>query len=135
MAYEFKPFERVLVSGISEEWIPDFYGYAAPRADGKMLHYCISGTVLKDDEIVPYEGHEELYLTDDEPEQEWEPEEGELVAVSGAGEIWIPRIYAGKSTDGRYSCKGSDEGEAIPWDLCEPAWKHWHLTPKPGDNE
>ena len=129
MAYEFKPFERVLVNNISEEWIPDFYGYAAPQADGKMLHYCISGACLKDGEIVPYEGHEELYLTDDEPEQEWEPEEGELVAVSSDGKIWLPRIYDGKSTGGLYRCKNSC------WPFCEPAWKHWHMTPKPEGKE
>lgn len=52
---EFKPFEKVLRVDNEKIWTADFYS----RYDKyEHLHYCTSGFIKKDDEIIPYAGNE-----------------------------------------------------------------------------
>lgn len=52
---EFEPFEKVLRVDNEKIWTADFYS----RYDKyEHLHYCTSGFIKKDDEIIPYAGNE-----------------------------------------------------------------------------
>ena len=63
---QFKPYDRVLVR-VVDKWICDLYSH---YNNEKSYHAVISGTGLKDDNIIPYEGNESLLGTTEEPEEE-----------------------------------------------------------------
>lgn len=74
---QFKPFEKVLVrSLINPIWSCDFYSHYKANADA---HDTVCFRTIKDSDILPYEGNESLLGTTDEPEEEVQLEEGELL--------------------------------------------------------
>lgn len=74
---KFKPFDRVLVKGLpGERWNPDLYSF---YDDIKNLHWSIGCGWSSDENILPYEGNEELVGTTDSPEEEVRLEIGEII--------------------------------------------------------
>lgn len=69
---EFKPFDKVLVRdsiALNAAWHCDFYSdYNYSIADEENRHYTVSGGRYTDNNILPYEGNEELVGTTDEPQ-------------------------------------------------------------------
>ena len=78
---KFKPFEKVLVRDAELVWQPDLYGFWDKTRDN---HITVINAYISDDDILPYEGNEELLGTSKDPEEEVRLEEGEcLLAVQG----------------------------------------------------
>ena len=77
MEKKFKPFDKVLSRlNYNHEWQCDFYSHQ----DSITKHHVTVGYgEIKDDNILPYEGNEELVGTTDEPEENIKLEKGELI--------------------------------------------------------
>ena len=76
---KFKSFERVIVkSQIGDYWTCDLYSHLN---EDSGTHETINRIDLYDNDILPYEGNEELVGTTDEPETEVRLEEGEWVMM------------------------------------------------------
>lgn len=65
-----------------------------------------------------------------EAEKKWEPEEGEIVAVSDNGIHWSPKIFIRNTTNGCYYCATwSDSLVARSvYRMCEPLNKHFKIA-------
>ena len=80
MEKKFKPFQKVIIKSLIDEyWSCDLYSHLVKDTG---LHETINRTGLKDNDILPYEGNEELVGTTDKPEQEIRLEKGEWIFVA-----------------------------------------------------
>ena len=116
MEKKFKPFDKVLIRGI-QYWECSLYNFYDKEA---KLHTVIStDEYIHDDNILPYEGNEELVGTSDEPETEVKLDKGEWVMVcddrSILPENWKIRRYDGTDSSIRVFNNSSAS-------LC--AWKY-----------
>ena len=76
MEKKFKPFDRVIIRLGNKIWKADLYSH---YGEIPGLHKVVSGYQVGNNDILPYEGNEELVGTTDEPETEVRLEEGEII--------------------------------------------------------
>lgn len=105
---QFKPFDRVLVR-LTNRWICDLYSH---YNNDKSCHVVISGTGIKDENILPYEGNEGLLGTTHEPDEEIELKHGEWIVLFDEDEMGYPPFLVGQFT-GLYKNKFNAN------DICE----------------
>lgn len=133
---EFKIGDLVLVREIGNyTWVP--YQYVTTR-NGKV--WFSDGTWIAESEIdmVPLSSENEYLIgTDITPTKPWEPKHGELVAVRDEeDDYWKSLIFIEMTIDGRYRCgwtEDSSTDETVPFDRCEPIYKHFNVPSKPND--
>jgi hypothetical protein len=126
--YKFEPYQKVL--GRDEKnglWRASIFSCYTNRSDypyrciGEMFRYC-----------VPFEGNEHLINTNVNPEPEFEPQKGQLVAVSDKPDCgWEVYKYVEYHSN-RYWCvvpdeDVDDEDKYISWLYCEPLKKHFDI--------
>lgn len=86
---EFKPFDKVLVRcEVGYRWCPALYAFY----DGEY-HVTTDSNGYEDNDILPYEGNEDLVGTTDEPDEEVKLEEGEWLMCSIVGSSSTPFDY------------------------------------------
>lgn len=91
---QFKPFDRILRRDHEDVWQPDLYGFWDKCRDRhqSMLDACVD-----DEDILPYEGNEELIGTTDEPDGEVRLGKGEwvmcAVGVYNDASDWVLRQF------------------------------------------
>ena len=96
---KFNPFDRVLIRANNKAyWFADFYDHLD---NDDKLHWCIAGSVVKDEDILPY-NEETKYLHNTVGEfTEWVPKKGEPILVRDMdNERWTIRIFIGM--EGKY---------------------------------
>ena len=77
---KFKAYDRVLIKDGDGIWQIDFYSYKNSHDLHHVMTYGESNS-FADEDILPYEGNENLVGTTDEPDEEIRLEEGELIFV------------------------------------------------------
>ena len=119
---KFNAFDPVLMrTSSSTSWTADFYDRIA---DGGKGHWCITGTIVKNENILPYnEETKHLHNTVGEFIK-WEPKKGEPILVKDSvNENWVIRIFL-KMKDNRYMCTGYAETDYpnnySMWNLAKP---------------
>lgn len=76
---QFTPYARVLVRDAEDKWQIDFYSHWSNEKEQHITLAYGDGLRIEDADILPYEGHEDLLGTTQEPEEEIELEEGEWI--------------------------------------------------------
>jgi hypothetical protein len=119
---EFSVFEPVLIR-ISkyDRWTADFYDYPNDDSDE---HYTITGALISDSNILPY-NEKTKHLHNNVGEfVEWKPKKGEPILVKDPyDETWIIRIFLAMQNN-RYVCTSSLDNDCVnttvAWDLAKP---------------
>ena len=119
---KFNAFDPVLIRCSSmEEWSADFYDRFNSEHDE---HCTITGTLVRDDNILPY-NEETKYLHNTVGElTKWIPKKGEPILVRDSiNATWVIRIFLEICED-RYKCtgypeKGCDNNYSM-WNLAKP---------------
>lgn len=113
---QFKPYDKVLRKGLDGYWTIDMFSYLSKT----KYYYCLSGSAVKEQHILSYEGNEYLLGTTNEPEEEIILlKEGERIVCSD----YIDRLLNGHGlieTFSEVSGCGIYDSEDCPWDYCIP---------------
>lgn len=96
---QFNPFDKVLVRELFPYWCCDLYSHFNSNLE---THETTTYRNIKDSDILPYEGNEHLLGTTDEPEEEIELKEGDMIVceydinclLNGVGNI---RYFSGET--------------------------------------
>ena len=119
---KFNVFDPVLVrTGSTTPWSADFYDRLA---DGGKGHWCITGILVRDENILPYnEETKHLHNTIDEFTK-WEPKKGEPILVKDNCDVtWTLRIFL-KMQSNRFVCtcnpSVTDLTSGAAWDQAKP---------------
>lgn len=120
---KFSAFDPVLIrTGSTAPWTADFYDRTAD--DGKG-HWCVTGTLTKDKDILPYnEETKHLHNTIGEFTK-WEPKKGEPILVRDyVSNTWTLRIFLGMRND-RYICTSDpsiafSQASCAGWECAKP---------------
>lgn len=88
---QFAPYDRVLVRDVNPYWSCDLYSHFNSDSE---THETTALRNVEDNDIIPYEGNEELIGTTEEPEEEIKLKEGEWIACSDK----IERMQSGQCT-------------------------------------
>ena len=88
MEKKFKPFDKVIVRDHEEIWQPDLYGFWDKCRD---RHQTMMNNSIADEDILPYEGNEELVGTTDEPDEEVRLEKGDWIFVASEVYNWAQK--------------------------------------------
>lgn len=127
----FEPDQLVLVRVCKEaNWDLAHYSYCSDDKKDGYIHHIQGLSWYPDENILPYEGNEYLLGTVGEPIEKWQPEEGEIVAVSDDGRSWAPKIFVGTTVNGCYYCatwSGNMEAQSV-YTRCEPLNKHFKVA-------
>lgn len=118
---KFNVFDPVLVrAGNKASWTADFYDHPSDRG-----HWCITNTLIKDENILPY-NEETKYLHNTVGEfVKWKPKKGEPILVKDYNtNIWTLRIFLGMQDD-RYICTSDPtityaQASSASWDQAKP---------------
>lgn len=77
---QFKPYDRVIARyEDTDKWICDLYSHRDKEV--LHLHVLVSGRIIEEHNILPYEGNEHLVGTSYSPDEEVQLEEDELIIV------------------------------------------------------
>lgn len=100
---QFAPFDRVLVRDEEGKWLIDFYSHRNEDWNHVVLSFG-PGLPFLEEDILPFEGHEHLLGTTDEPEEEVKLEKGEYGFFVTKPLMGNPQYYS----FGRFSCTTND---------------------------
>lgn len=130
---KFEPFQKVLVrEGVDEVWEADFYSHYNEGSHYVLAHITIKASdEFLSNFLLPY-NDETMHLlgTTDSLAPKWEPNPGELVAVSRIGtEMWKPRVFIRKDEE-LFICQNEDfhNMEDDGWRYCEPLSEHFKVS-------
>jgi hypothetical protein len=116
---EFKVFDPVLIRDHNNaRWFADFYDHPYDAGEG---HWCITGALVKDENILPYnEETKHLHNTVGEFVK-WVPKKGEPILIKDTGGNWVIRIFL--EMRGKYYACTTEHGAdctAFVWAQAKP---------------
>ena len=117
---KFNVFDPILIrTSSTTPWFANFYNHFD---DTNKRHWCITGTPIKDENILPY-NEETSYLHNTVGEfVKWEPKRGEPILVKDFGDkTWSLRIFLEMRND-YYICTSEHGATDSPfvWEQAKP---------------
>lgn len=121
--YKFEPFQKVLVrDDISREWVISLYNRYLE--DKEFPHFCMTGGFRF---CVPYDGNEYLLGTTLCAGPCWNPEPGELVAVSDNETNWYAQKFIHRTGELYTTIWYTGSQKEVHWKYCAPVHKHFKI--------